>query len=150
MNVMEAYEAWAKSQEPTLADGKPCLFEAFNAGWDAFAKSVVTVSNIPRTQSTVTAEQIYEAYPRKVGKADALRAIRKAMASPEVKESGDPGLYLLTFTKQYAACTANWPAADKQYIPYPATWFNRGSYDDNPQEWVKGAAAVPSQFSRSY
>ena len=88
----------------------------------------------------ITAEDIYAAYPRKVGKQAAVKAINKA-----AKRVGSLS-ELLSCTKAYAAATATWPAADKQFIPHPATWFNRGSYDDDPKEWVRGAAATPSQF----
>lgn len=92
----------------------------------------------------ITAEDIYAAYPRKVGKQAAVKAINKA-----AKRVGSLS-ELLFCTKAYAAATATWPAADKQFIPHPATWFNRGSYDDDPKEWVRGAAATPSQFTRKY
>lgn len=92
----------------------------------------------------ITAEMIYAAYPRKVGKQAAVKAINKA-----AKRVGSLS-ELLFCTKAYAAATATWPAADKQFIPHPATWFNRGSYDDDPKEWVRGAAATPSQFTRKY
>lgn len=92
----------------------------------------------------ITAEDIYAAYPRKVGKQAAVKAINKA-----AKRVGSLS-ELLSCTKAYAAATATWPAADKQFIPHPATWFNRGSYDDDPKEWVRGAAATPSQFTKKY
>lgn len=90
----------------------------------------------------VTAEDIYAAYPRKVGKQAAIKAIQKW---------GKLGLpNLLAKTKAFAACVAQWPEADKKFCPHPATWFNRGSFDDDPKEWVRGAAATPSQFTRKY
>lgn len=86
----------------------------------------------------ITAEDIYAAYPRKVGKQAAIKAIQKW---------GKLGLpNLLAKTKAFAACVAQWPEADKKFCPHPATWFNRGSFDDDPKEWVRGAAATPSQF----
>lgn len=95
--------------------------------------------------TTITAAHIYAAYPRKVGKTAALKAIQRAIRHIGVTRGPDG---LLERTKAYAAATAQWPAADKQFIPHPATWFNRGSYDDDPKEWLRGAAAAPSQFSR--
>jgi hypothetical protein len=98
---------------------------------------------------SVTAEDIYAAYPRKVGKQAAIKAIKKAIKALG-GAFGKPEVELLILTKQYAAAVATWPAADKQFIPHPATWFNRGSYDDDPKEWVRGTAAAPSQFSKKY
>jgi len=96
------------------------------------------------TTSAITAEDIYAAYPRKVGKQAALKAIEKAH-----KSQYKTMWMLLQLTQAYAAAVAQWPAADKQYVPHPATWFNRGSYDDDPKEWQRGAAATPSQFSKT-
>lgn len=99
------------------------------------------VGSIPSVGS-ITAEDIYAAYPRKVGKQAAIKAIQKW---------GKLGLpNLLAKTKAFAACVAQWPEADKKFCPHPATWFNRGSFDDDPKEWVRGAAATPSQFTRKY
>ncbi len=70
-------------------------------------------------------ELIYAEYPRKVARKDALRAISKALASVEFKD-------LLAKTQAYARAVAG---MDPQYIPHPATWFNRESYNDNPLEW---------------
>jgi hypothetical protein len=89
---------------------------------------------------TTTAEDIYAAYPRKVAKKDALRAICNAMKTAGREK-------LLVATKQYAAAMAKCPLEERKFIPHPATWFNRGSYDDDPAEW--GTPEV-SQFSVSH
>ena len=44
--------------------------------------------------------------------------------------------------KTYADATTRWPVADRQFIPHPATWFNRGSYDDDPKEWSRNAVGT--------
>lgn len=61
-----------------------------------------------------TVEEIYYAYPLKVGKPAALKAIRRALESinPET---------LLSLTKKYAEHRNG----DLTYIPHPSTWFNR-------------------------
>lgn len=81
-------------------------------------------------QGSVTAADIYACYPRKVGRDDALKAIARAMKSisPEVLEER---------TKDYFDCMMLWPESDRRFIPYPATWFNRGSYNDDPKEWTR-------------
>ena len=43
----------------------------------------------------------------------------------------------------YAAATAQWCQADKQFIPNPATWFNQGRYSDDQTTWQRIA---PTQF----
>jgi hypothetical protein len=73
-------------------------------------------------------EQIYEAYPKKVGKPVALRAIRRALA----KQAFD---FLLERTQVYAQ-TCNSPA---EFIPNPSTWFNQERFNDDPATWRRTA-----------
>jgi hypothetical protein len=95
-----------------------------------------------------------------VGKQAAIKAIQKAakicpktFIATDVESGGSrklsPVEYLLDRVQLYAAAVAKWPAADKQFIPHPATWFNRGSYDDDPKEWSRGTATT-SQFSKTH
>lgn len=78
-----------------------------------------------------TAEQIYDAYPRKTAKPAALKAIASAMrrASPEV---------LLERTKAYATARAG---ADPAYTPHAATWFNQHRYNDDQKGWAPASKA---------
>lgn len=76
------------------------------------------------------AEEIYQAYPRKVGKPDALRAIAKALK----KHSFD---FLLEKVREYAGVRER-SGEDPGFIPHPATWFNREQFNDDPSTWVRG------------
>lgn len=67
---------------------------------------------------------IYNAYPRKVGKADALKAIGKSLKKEEYE-------FLLSKTKAFALTRKG---EDPQYTPYPSTWFNREHYHDELTE----------------
>lgn len=60
-----------------------------------------------------------------------------------------PKAYLWAKTRAYAAAVALWPEEETQFIPHPATWFNRGSYDDDPNEWVKGKP-TKGQFDHAF
>lgn len=73
-------------------------------------------------------EQVYAAYPKKVGRKEALRAIAKALKANTADK-------LLERTKAYAEAVANWPTDDMRFVPHPATWFNQGRYDDDPEQW---------------
>jgi len=66
--------------------------------------------------------EFYMAYPRKVGKEAARRAFEKATKDvvPAV---------LVDAARRYAS-DPNLP--DKQFIPHPATWLSRGSWEDEP------------------
>ena len=82
-----------------------------------------------KPDETVVAE-IYAAYPRKVGKEEALKAIRRALATTASET-------LLEAVLAYASAIATWPEADRQYIPHPSTWFNRGGWEDDRSTWTK-------------
>lgn len=81
--------------------------------------------------------QIYDAYPKHVGRAAALKAIEKQTLSSIPPER------LLERTQAYAQAIAGWPREDRQFIPHPATWFNRGSFDDDPSTWLRTGPTPP-------
>lgn len=78
------------------------------------------------------AEEIYQRYPRKVAKGNALKAIRNAMKLHDAS-------WLLKKVEAYAKAI-NWQ--ENRYIPYPATWFNAERFNDDPKEWEKPAGTV--------
>lgn len=80
--------------------------------------------------SAINPEDIYAAYPRKVARTEALAAIAKALRTV-------PAERLLDRTKAFAAAVAQWPEGSEQFVPYPATWYKRGSYDDDPSAWER-------------
>jgi hypothetical protein len=92
----------------------------------------------PLNKAQGRALAIYKAYPRHVGVKDALKAIERAAKSladdPSVV---DAHAYLLNRATMYAIAVSKWAPGHHQYIPYPSTWFNRGSYADDPKEWER-------------
>ncbi len=75
--------------------------------------------------------------------------------SPSTGEDGaDPSedelLQNLTEETLDLGPVSRWPAEDRKFVPHPATWFNQERYLDDPKEWQRGAAAVPSQFTKTY
>lgn len=83
---------------------------------------------------------IYALYPRKVGRVAALKAIAKAVKVVQ-KEHGCDALEARRVLYKAVHAYARSPAGqnpDRTLIPHPATWFNRGSYFDDPQEWQHG------------
>jgi len=81
-----------------------------------------------RTESiTKQAEEIYSAYPRKVGKKKAIDSIKVALKKIPFPD-------LLEIVKEYRSC--NYVAtAPAQFIPLPATWFNQERWEDDRTEW---------------
>jgi hypothetical protein len=80
-------------------------------------------------------EEIYQAYPLKVGKPAALKAIQKALKKY-------PFETLLEKTKQFAAVRNG----DLAFCPHPSTWFNQERFNDSPDTWKRSQGA-PKQFS---
>jgi len=76
--------------------------------------------------STSIADEIYSAYPKKVGKAAAIKSIQKACKKINPDD-------LLSIVKVYAE-KIQWK--DKQYIPAPSTWFNQERWEDDQSEWI--------------
>ena len=85
------------------------------------------------------AESIYSLYPRKEAKQAALKDIRLAL-------KGKDAAFLTDRVQAYAKAVSAWPTDERQFIPHPATWFNRGSYDDDPETWrrhLNGTSPAP-------
>lgn len=103
------------------------------------------VSRASRAQEV---ESIYEAYPKKTAKQDALRAIDKALRSV-------PHSVLLEAVTAYAQATATWAPDERQFIPNPATWFNDGRWEDDRATWAsrskqRQASNLTMQFTPDY
>lgn len=69
------------------------------------------------TQKDQAVLDIYKAYPRKINRPAAEKAIRKAMRDYDAD-------YLLIQTKRYAEFT-DAVGDKKEFIPHPSTWFNQ-------------------------
>ncbi len=84
----------------------------------------------PVLSSVGQAEAIYEAYPKKVGKPAALRAILRAL-------EGKPAGWLLERTKLFAQTCDR----EQRYIPNPANFFRDERYADDPSTWRQGGSS---------
>lgn len=85
---------------------------------------------LEKPQTNALVDEIYAAYPRHVAPDAAKKAIAKALKVLPFEE-------LLKRTKQYATSPAG---QNGQFTPHPATWFNRGGYNDDPSEWNRSDA----------
>jgi hypothetical protein len=72
-----------------------------------------------------TAEEIYQLYPKRVGKADAIKAIVKALSRVDAE-------VLREAVTAYSAARAG---QDAQFTPNPATWFNQDRWTDDRSTW---------------
>ena len=69
-------------------------------------------------------EEIYNLYPRKIAKPEALKSITKALKNNSVD-------FLKEKTKAYAESVKD---KDPKFIPHPSTWFNQERYNDEIEE----------------
>lgn len=79
-----------------------------------------------RTAPPPLFQEFWRLYPRKVGKADALKTWLKLKPSGELVAQM---LTTLAWQKQQDA----WVKDGGQYVPHPASWLNAGRWDDEPQ-----------------
>ena len=69
---------------------------------------------------------IYAAYPRKVGRGAAIKAISKALKIVPFDE-------LLEAVEMYARSR---DGQERQFTPHPSTWFNQERWTDDRSEWI--------------
>lgn len=92
---------------------------------------------VPRKAIKCDAKSIYEAYPRKLGRRSALKAIESAFNRLQGGECPDiepdhAGSFLLDSARYFARS----PGGKKgEFTPHPATWFNQSRYLDDRSEW---------------
>ena len=72
-------------------------------------------------------DQFWDAYPRKVGKADARKAWKKAKITAEIFEKIMTSIAASKESDQ-------WQREAGRYIPNPSTWINQGRWDDELPE----------------
>ena len=67
---------------------------------------------------------LYKAYPRRVGRIAAYKAIARALKLKSCEE-------LMTAVQAFARQVV-YEEREERFIPHPATWFNAGRYEDEP------------------
>lgn len=84
-------------------------------------------------------ERFYRTYPKKKGKAAALKAWKKLNPSPELQ------ITILTAI-EHAKQTPSWQKDNGQFIPYPATWLNGQRWEDEEKVTLPTAPEPPGEF----
>ena len=77
---------------------------------------------------TAAVEEIYLAYPKKKAPINAKAAIVTHLGILAERGTSEPVAWLLARVQAYAKSRQG---EDPQYTPYPASWFNAGSYDED-------------------
>lgn len=87
---------------------------------------------------TLMAAELYTKYPRRQGKAEGIKAIEKAIIAVAKRDFGGDEKaatdWLGNKLNEYAR-SAQGSRPEKNLIPLPATFFNQGRYDDDPETW---------------
>lgn len=73
------------------------------------------------------AEEIYDEYPRKESRKDALKAIVRAIEANKNTNIKAKVIEYAAYARQHV---------DPQFIPLAATWFNKERFNDPPGSWV--------------
>ena len=81
------------------------------------------VKKKPKSQATESFATFWKAYPKKVAKAEALKAWAKI-------EDVDAKLSDILAGLERAKRSQQWMKDDGQFIPYPATWLNQTRWED--------------------
>lgn len=136
---------WMVSTE----DMRPIFMAAYECG---YANGVALRDNVTAAKAIVspvldmpdaTVAEIWAAWPVKKAKGAAVPAITKALKKVS-------GMKLLEAVEEMARAYATWPVAERQYLPMCSTWMNQERWLDDRSTWLRGAAAVPSQYSKTY
>ena len=72
-------------------------------------------------------EDWYSVYPRKKQRQDAIKAFVRLMRTGTISLES-----LMAKTRAFAVSWDDRPKQDRQFIPYPASWLNKGGFGDEP------------------
>ena len=87
-------------------------------------KNVKNEKKEPETGIDPEFIQFWTAYPRKLKKADALKAWQRAMRKPPID-------YILEQLEKWKA-SGDWTKEGGRYVPHPTTWINGERWNDEP------------------
>lgn len=107
-------------------------------------ENAASQSAITTGRSTLASrfERFWAVYPKKVGKAEALRRWEKLRPDEQMT-----GRIVEAVTAQ--AQSDQWRKEGGQYIPNPTTWLNRGGWEDQPAIELPGAIDTTPAYARN-
>lgn len=105
------------------------------------SEATASPQNVSRRWKSIAADslvlRIYDIYPRKVGRAEALKATAKAIDRVSIQQKC-PREDAFQFIYRQVLKFAESPAGNRNgFTPHCATWMNRDSFLDDPSEWWK-------------
>ena len=84
--------------------------------------------------------KFWKAYPKKVGKQDALKAFKKIKPSKELVSK-------MVSVIEEAKNTEQWTKNNGQYIPNPSTWLNQGRWEDDINTYSRKSTSEGRRIS---
>lgn len=109
------------------------------SGPGLFDGAVMTYQPAPNEWPRDYHEQFWHpetGYPRRVGKADAMRKL------DAIKKSGKVAFQtIMLAVGQYRSATAS---SEVQFIAHPATWLHKGRWEDDPNAIANSGSAITS------
>jgi hypothetical protein len=93
------------------------------------------------TSKLVGFDEFWKAYPKKIGKQEAKKAWGR-------HNGNRPELELIVSKIAELKKSSQWAKDNGQFIPHPATWLNRGGWDDECRVDVKSSKA-PTFFDEA-
>ena len=84
--------------------------------------------------------KFWKAYPKKVGKQDALKAFKKIKPSKELVSK-------MVSVIEDAKNTEQWTKNNGQYIPNPSTWLNQGRWEDDINTYSRKSTSEGRRIS---
>lgn len=86
----------------------------------------------------------WKKYPKKVAKQDAVKAFTKLI---KTQKDVDKFMATVLASIDWWMTQPTWRKGGSQFVPYPATWLNRGNWKDS--EYNRGDSAVEAQFLKA-
>ena len=83
----------------------------------------IKTSSSPRSATDARFDIFWQTYPNKVGKENARKAWSKIKPDAELFDK------IIKKVEELKVCD-DWTKDGGQYVPHPATWLNRGGWDD--------------------
>lgn len=90
--------------------------------------------------------RFWEQYPRKVAKQDALKAFTKII---KTQEDVEKFMSVLMASLSWWKIQPSWTKDGGKFVPHPATWLNRGSWEDSKDNKYEGGAQFLSSDEES-
>lgn len=145
-------EAEAKTKAEAEAEEQNASTQP-RAERESGSPSLASISPPGKATLDNLAADIYSVYPRRVARGAGLKAIAKAISTVAKRgatnlhpDSGGDTARAAEWLKGRTSAYAESPQGkrtDKNYIPYPASWFNDARYDDDPSEWNQAGNRSP-------